>query len=280
MCLKGEYGEDLVRRDFLIGSAATAAVAAAVGTGLNAQEPAAPTRVLDNAAVLHGPVSIAHNGETLLDGYLARPNRPGRFRGVIVIAGNRITEEYIPNTCAALALAGFVGLAPNLYHIVPDSAKTNEEIAAAAAKHDDDDVLLDMMAGLNHLRRQEFVDSGSFGVLGYCYGGKMGLKLANRCREIDAALIFHPAQGLTSADVSRLRIPVQIHSGLADRAAPPDTVRSLTKLLKSQGTPTETFFYEGADHGFLAYTRPQRYNPAAAQLAWQRAAAFLRRRLK
>ncbi len=31
----------------------------------------------------------------------------------MVIAGNVITEEYIPNTCAALAVAGYVGLAPN-----------------------------------------------------------------------------------------------------------------------------------------------------------------------
>lgn len=34
----------------------------------------------------------------------------GQYRAVLVVAGNRITEEYIPNTCAALAVAGFTAL--------------------------------------------------------------------------------------------------------------------------------------------------------------------------
>lgn len=36
--------------------------------------------------------------------------------------------------------------------------------------------------------------------------------------------------------------------------------------------------YEGADHGFLAYTRPY-YRPADAQVSWKRTVAFLRRHL-
>jgi dienelactone hydrolase len=42
------------------------------------------------------------------------------YPAVLVIAGNLITEEYIPNTCAALAVAGFLGLAPNIFHPIPD----------------------------------------------------------------------------------------------------------------------------------------------------------------
>jgi dienelactone hydrolase len=37
----------------------------------------------------------------------------------------------------------------------------------------------------------------------------------------------------------------------------------------------EVFLYEGAEHGFLAYTRHPEYNPEAAQQAWKRAVAFL-----
>jgi acetyl esterase/lipase len=53
----------------------------------------------------------------------------------------------------------------------------------------------------------------------------------------------------------------------------------LAKVLKAQRTPVELFRYEGADHGFLAYTRPT-YRPDDAQLAWKRAAEFLRKQLK
>ncbi len=51
------------------------------------------------------------------------------------------------------------------------------------------------------------------------------------------------------------------------------------KLLKGQGTPVEVYLYEGADHGFLAYTRPY-YKPEAARLAWGRVTAFLHKHLK
>ncbi len=66
-----------------------------------------------------------------------------------------------------------------------------------------------------------------------------------------------------------MKAPVQIHSGTADRHVPVSDIRELEKALKAQGTPVEVHFYEGADHGFLAYTRPY-YRPDAAQLAWKR----------
>jgi dienelactone hydrolase len=41
----------------------------------------------------------------------------------------------------------------------------------------------------------------------------------------------------------------------------------------------EVFLYEGADHGFLAYTRPF-YKADAARLALPRTTQFLRKHLK
>ena len=51
------------------------------------------------------------------------------------------------------------------------------------------------------------------------------------------------------------------------------------KMLKAQGTPVKVFLYDGADHGFLAYTRPF-YKPDAAKLAWGRVIGFLHKHLK
>src|SRR5207248_3556490 len=126
--------------------------------------------VLDDAAVQHGKVTFRHGGKETFDGFLARPKADGAFPAVLVIAGNRITEEYIPNTCAALALAGFVGLAPNIFHPLPDSAKTREEVDAALKGHTDYDVLQDVQAGADYLRTQPFVKPGGLGGVGFCYG--------------------------------------------------------------------------------------------------------------
>ncbi|HST35161.1 MAG TPA: dienelactone hydrolase family protein, partial [Allosphingosinicella sp.] len=78
----------------------------------------------------------------------------------------------------------------------------------------------------------------------------------------------------------RLSVPVQIHCGTADGNVPVEQIRALEAMLTAQHTPTELHLYEGADHGFLAYTRPPRYNPVAGALSWQRTTAFLDRTLR
>src|SRR5687768_14185386 len=145
MCLKEDgCGPDPARRAFLAGSLGVAIGSispAFAQTGAAPAAPAPPTRVLDDPGAVHGPVIFTHNGQSSIGGYLARPARDGIFPAVLVIAGNRIGEEYIPNTCAALALAGFVGLAPGIFHILPETARTLDEMRAAGADHNDNDVV-------------------------------------------------------------------------------------------------------------------------------------------
>jgi carboxymethylenebutenolidase len=280
MCIDDTCDSKLAgRRAFLIGAAATAASFRGLqvqGASLQTQQP--ETRVLDNPNIVHARVTFKHGGRETIDGYIARPKADGVYPAVLVIAGNRITEEYIPNTCAALAVAGFVGLAPNIFHLLPDSARTPEEMRKALADHTDLDVLEDIQAGADYLRSQSFVKAGGLGVLGFCYGGRMAMLLGARSRDVDAVVPFHPGK-VTAVEVSRLKSPVQVHCGTADRNVPVADIRDLEKVLRAQSTPVEVFLYEGADHGFLAYTRPY-YKPDAAKLAWERTIQFLQKHLK
>ena len=79
-------------------------------------------------------------------------------------------------------------------------------------------------------------------------------------------------------EIKRLNVPVQIHHGTADGSVAATESQKLEKMLRAQGTPVEVFLYEGANHGFLAYTRPF-YKPDAAKLAWARATQFLHKYL-
>jgi carboxymethylenebutenolidase len=268
------------RRSFLAGAAATvASLAAQQGQEASSQTKQPETRVLDNPTVQHGRVIFKHNGMDSIDGYLARPKAEGAYPAVLVIAGNKISEEYIPNTCAALALAGFVGLAPNIYHPLPDDTPSNNEAYNKyIANHTVLDILDDIQTGASYLRAQPFVSPDGMGILGFCFGGRLAMLFGARSREIDAVVPFHPAP-MKQQEVARLRVPVQIHHGTADRSVAVTETQKTEQMLKAQGTPVEVFLYEGADHGFLAYTRPF-YKADAARLALPRTTQFLRKHLK
>lgn len=282
MCVGDDCNNDSIdRRSFLAGAATTVTTLTLLrGQAAYSQTKQPETRVLDNPTVQHGKVFFKHNGTETIDGYLARPKAEGTYPAVLVIAGNKISEEYIPNTCAALALAGFVGLAPNIFHPLPDDTPSNNEAYNKyLANHTELDRLDDIQSGVGYLRTQSFVSSGGIGVLGFCRGGREAMLFGARSREIDAVVPFHPAP-MKQQEVVRLKkVPVQIHHGTADESVAVTETQKTEKMLKAQGTPVEVFLYEGANHGFLAYTRPF-YKPDAAKLAWARAIQFLHKYLK
>jgi carboxymethylenebutenolidase len=116
------------------------------------------------------------------------------------------------------------------------------------------------------------------GVIGFCRGGREALLFAAVSREIDAVVAFHPAP-LEKSEISRLTVPVQIHHGTDDHSVEVENSRRLEQDLHAQKTPVDLFLYEGADHGFLAYTRLF-YRPDYAKLPWKRTSEFLFRQLK
>ena len=279
MCLDRESeGCGVDRRDFLIGGAAFAGLGAFGAEGATQKKEQPPTRVLDDPAIQHGKVIFKHGGKETFDGFLARPKADGTFPAVLVIAGNRITEEYIPNTCAALALAGFVGLAPNIFHPLPDNAKTEEDYAKALKEHTKYDVLEDIEVGADYLKTQPFVKARGMGIIGFCSGGWMAMLFAARSREIDAVVAFH-AGPTTEREIAHLQVPVQLHHGTADQSQDVPTLKKFEEILKARKIPVELFLYEGAGHGFLAYTR-RFYRPDDAKLAWKRTTEFLGKHLK
>jgi carboxymethylenebutenolidase len=226
-----------------------------------------PTRVIDTTAVDHGPTSLLHNGEPRIGAYLAKPKGPGPFRAVIVATGNKLSEEYIPNTCVALALAGFVAIAPDVFHALPD-----------LSKHTDEDSLDDLQQAASFLRQQAYVAPGGFGMVGFCVGGKLALFFASRSRDIDAVVAYHPGI-FPPARIDRMTQPVLIHHGTADTGVPYENSVRLADHLRARGNPVDLQLYPGANHGFLAYTRVY-YRPDDAVKSWTRTIAFLDRNVK
>lgn len=277
MCLPGEEDAALSRRE-LIGGAAIVSAALLAAHPAFGQAPATPppTRVLDDPDVAHGVITMAHTDGNEIGAFLARPRRPGRYPGVLVIAGNRITEEYIPNTCAALAKAGFIGLAPDVFHPLPPDA-TAAEYGRYLDTHTELNRLDDVQAGASHLRAQDFVAGCGLGVIGFCRGGREAILFGARSLEVDGIVAYHPAP-VAPEEIPRLRAPLLIHHGTGDTSVAIDHSRRLAGALRRRRAQVALHDYDGAEHGFLAYTRPF-YRANHALLSWRRTTDFLTRRL-
>ena len=84
-----------------------------------------------------------------------------------------------------------------------------------------------------------------------------------------------PEQAVKAADV---KIPLQGHFANKDDYITPKTVDDFEKALKAAGKDAEFFRYD-ADHAFVNEQRMAVHDRQAAELAWGRAVAFLKKRL-
>src|SRR5205823_6673320 len=115
------------------------------------------------------------------------------------------------------------------------------------------------------------------GILGFSMGAAYGLWIAaQRPTDVLAAILFY---GVIDVDLAPMRAAVQGHFAENDEFDSVDVVREFEATLRELRKDVEFFVYPGARHAFFNPTRPEAYDPAAADLAWQRTIAFLRRHL-
>jgi carboxymethylenebutenolidase len=300
MCLaddcsnQGKEGNGIERRTFL-----TAAGAAVVGVTF-APEPFAqappPTNALNDPNVIQGMVSFKSGGDTI-QGYLARPRKNGKFRGVVVLHGDLHLPEDHQYTAAQVAQGGFVSLVIKRFSRTPDltMAELNRSdredqryLSNAFVKQE----LQDVQAAINFLKSLSYVKRKGVGMVGFCGGGCQSVLLSTQSKDVDVVVAFYAPPILLKQFqapndrrtdlmdvVSQIKVPIQGHYGTADTAVPVQDVRRFEEALRKQKTPVEFFYYEGAGHAFCDYTR-RFYNADAAALAKRRMMEFLKRQLK
>ena len=297
MCIGDACNNDGIdRRSFLVGATAAVVGVSLLDSKVTGQQKTSGTRALDDPNITHGKVTFKSGSETI-DGYLARPKKKGRYPAAIIVPGNRIEEPYIPETVAMLAQGGFVGLAVNIYHLMPvsatpqaspTSASPQEQLNIVANKMPDELTMRDIQAGLDYLKSQSFVIGRRFGIMGFCSGGRYALMFTAQSKDIAAVAPFYGTLILppifnrhqTPFDViKQIKAPVQGHYGTKDNNAPLADARRFEEALRAQKTPVEIFTYE-TGHGFFAYNREEAYQPEAAKLAWSRTLAFFNQYLK
>lgn len=291
---KGNQSQGIARRSFLSGATA-AVVGVTLGSELLAQQRQPPTNALNDPSIIQDFVSFK-SGTDMIQGYLARPRKAGRFRAVVVLHGNLHLPEDHRYTAAQLAQAGFIGLAIKRFSRTPDLTiaelnRSDREDRRYLSNTSNQQELVDAQAAISYLKTLSYVKGKSVGMVGFCGGGYQSLLLSTKSKDIEAVVAFYappvfaeryqvpndPKPNLMDV-VAEIKVPVQGHYGMADPIIPLEDVRRFERALGKQKTPAEFYVYEGATHGFCDYTRPI-YNAEAATLAKRRMLQFLKRTL-
>jgi len=221
-------------------------------------------------------VEFPANGRTA-SGYLALPPS-GKGPALIVIQEYWGLVPHIKDLADRFAAAGFVTLAPDLYH--GEVAKSPDAAGKMLMALNIGGAGKDMRGAADHLLAMGAVTSKKAGILGFCMGGQLALYAGMEYPDRFAAVVdFYGIHPKVTIDAKRVKVPVLGHFGKRDPSVPERAVRDLAGAVEKAGG-SFTFHYYDAGHAFFNDARPQVYSKRDADTAWQRSLDFLKEKVK
>jgi carboxymethylenebutenolidase len=214
-------------------------------------------------------------GNGSIKGYLVRPvssdtrdAKPAKLPGIIVVHENRGLNPHIEDIARRVALANFMAFAPDGLTSLGGFPGDDYKGGQMFSKIDGKKMAEDMLASAMWLKSRADC-TGKIGVTGFCYGGGVSNALAVRLgADLAAAAPFYGGPP-PKEDVPKIKASVLVHHGELDTRLAA-TWPAYDAALKDANVPHEGYIYPGAVHGFNCDATPERYNKAAADLAWQR----------
>ena len=226
--------------------------------------------------------------------HIYRPDGDEPFARVVLFMDAPGIRPALFGHAERLAGAGYTAILPDLYYPFDPAARPNAERMAAGdpaefermrklvAQIDDDHVLEDTQLLL------DAVPAGAdraWGCVGFCMGGRLGMRAAEAFgSDVAAASLLHPTNLVTDQPdsphlgVDRVAAALYLGFGENDSVVPLSTIPPLRERLDQAGVDHQIEILAGAEHGF---TMPGRaaYNEAAAEQVWAGTLTLLRERL-
>lgn len=198
-------------------------------------------------------VEFASNGNTA-SGYLVRPGN-GSGPGVIVVQEWWGLDWGIKEMADRLGEAGFVALAPDLFHGELAGHDEMDKAGELMQNLPIDRAGRDMSGAVDFLAGHEATTGEGIGVMGFCMGGMLTWVLAaQRPDRIKAGVAFYgfPEVEDGPADLSKIEAVMRGHMAENDDFFPPDKAKAFEAALKDMGKDVEITVHEGAGHAFMA----------------------------
>jgi carboxymethylenebutenolidase len=226
-------------------------------------------------------VEFKSNGNTA-SGYLVKPPA-GTGPGVLVIQEWWGLDSGIKEMTDRLGAAGFVALAPDLYHGEVAEHDEMDKAAELMQKLPPDRAARDMSGAIDYLARHSAVRGDGIGVVGFCMGGMLAwIIAANRPDKVKAAVPFYGfPQGSTEPDWSKLTASVRGHMAEKDNFFRPDAARALEAKLRAMGKDVTITVYPGTGHAFMGpHNALGTLDAELAAKIWPEVVAFLHEKLR
>lgn len=198
-------------------------------------------------------VEFASNGTTA-SGYLALPES-GSGPGVIVVQEWWGLDSGIKTMADRLAEAGFVALAPDLYHGELAEHDEMDKASQLMTELPVDRAGRDMGGAVDFLADHDATTGDGIGVVGFCMGGMLSFVLASlRPDKIKAAVPFYgfPPIDDGPADLSKIEAVIRGHMAENDDFFPPEQAQALQAYLQGLGKDAVLTVHPGTGHAFMA----------------------------
>jgi len=264
----------LDRRSFMNRLIAIAGTTAAAEAALALLEPnyAQAQQVPAEDARIEGKRIDETIGGVRLKGYLVTPKTQAKRGGVVIIHENRGLNPHIEDVTRRAALAGFSALGVDFLTPLGGTPADADAARNLFPQLKPEDVVAQGRAALAFLKARPDA-TGKVGAVGFCWGGGAVNDLAVSAPELNAGVVFYGR----SPDLAK--VP-QIKARLLIQQAARDTrlvegLPAYEAALKAAGINYQAIVYPDVDHAFHNDTSAERYNAAAAKLAWERTVAFL-----
>lgn len=208
--------------------------------------------------------------------YVARPKKEAKYGTVVVIHENRGLNAHIEDVTRRAANAGFLAIAPNALAPLGGTPANEDEARTLFTKLNAEETVKNFINIFTYLKTRKD-SNGKFGSVGFCWGGGTSNTLAVSVPELKAAVAFYGRQA-AAADVPKINASSQLHYASLDERINAG-IAAYEEALKANKINYELHMYEGVNHAFHNDTAGNRYNEAAAKLAWQRTMDFFKKHL-
>ncbi|WP_031293844.1 dienelactone hydrolase family protein [Leptolyngbya sp. Heron Island J] len=219
--------------------------------------------------------------------YMAMPAGNGPFGAVVVLQEIFGVNGHIRDITERIARAGYIALAPALYHRQApgfETGYTPEDIQVGRqckVQTKADELLSDIQATIDYAKTLPQVKAGGVGCIGFCFGGHVAY-LAATLQDTSAIASFYgagiPDTAFGPGPVALDRTPqitgtLHCFFGTEDASIPATAVEQIRSTLQQAKIDYKIFEYEGAGHGFFCDRRGS-YNSDAAADAWEKVKAL------